>query len=164
MASLRRVILSIAVVSFSIGAPAHGAIAAPGRDALSPCLGGWTNANAPATGTPATLYGVAVVPSSNPDIWAVGANSDRNRTLAEHWDGTSWSIVPSPSVYSNDFFSSVSADSDTDLWAIGLAIVERWDGSTWTVMPFPSRLLGFLSDVAAFGIDDVWVAGFTYAP
>ena len=113
-------------------------------------------------------YLVDVAVLSADDVWAVGLAfglvEGESSTLTEHWDGTAWSIVPSPSVYSNDFFSSVSADSDTDLWAIGLAIVERWDGSTWTVMPFPSRLLGFLSDVAAFGIDDVWVAGFTYAP
>jgi hypothetical protein len=262
MAGPRSVILSIAIVSLSVGAPARGAIAAPGGP--FPCRGGWTNANAPGTGTPSTLYGVAVVPSSNPDIWAVGQRNGGGRTLAEHWDGkswsivptpspnplgnnvlygvggasaddvwavgagsqtgvplvlhwdgaswsevptpkpepnggffldvavlsaddvwavglayglvedesstltehwdgTAWSVVPSPSLYSNDFFSSVSADAESDVWAIGLSTVERWDGSTWNVVPSPSGTF-FLSDVEAFGIDDVWTAGWSYAP
>src|SRR5207247_2313765 len=45
------------------------------------------------------LYGVAAT-SSN-DVWAVGASQDvasvPGRTLIEHWDGSAWSIVPSPS-------------------------------------------------------------------
>src|SRR5215216_3310511 len=43
------------------------------------------------------LYGVAVVGSN--DVWAVGrreADTGGTFTLVLHWDGTSWSIVPSP--------------------------------------------------------------------
>src|SRR5437868_6117405 len=39
------------------------------------------------------LYGADAV--SVNDIWAVGEHS-ANRTLTLHWDGSQWSIVPSP--------------------------------------------------------------------
>src|SRR5207249_2539653 len=45
-----------------------------------------------------SLSGVAAVAANN--IWAVGNYYDASnsqQTLIEHWNGTSWSIVPSPS-------------------------------------------------------------------
>jgi hypothetical protein len=37
---------------------------------------------------------------STSDVWAVGdyycSNGYPSRTLIEHWDGTQWSVVPSP--------------------------------------------------------------------
>ena len=43
------------------------------------------------------LSSVAVI--STTDVWAVGYYSNTNQvpqTLIEHWDGTSWSVIPSP--------------------------------------------------------------------
>src|SRR5439155_17696293 len=68
------------------------------------------------------LYGVAAT-SSN-DVWAVGASQDiasvPGRTLAGHWDGTAWSIVPSPSpgAVVNEM-RAVAAVSANDTWAVG---------------------------------------------
>src|SRR4051812_42239449 len=45
------------------------------------------------------LSGIAAV--SPTDVWAVGeqrAADGVNRTLTEHWNGSSWQVVPSPNI------------------------------------------------------------------
>src|SRR5262245_25187945 len=49
------------------------------------------------------------------DIWAVGAGSN---PLAEHFDGKSWSVVPTPSTI-NGRFNGVSGVASNDVWAVG---------------------------------------------
>ncbi|MGO9973861.1 MAG: hypothetical protein ACLP01_13860 [Solirubrobacteraceae bacterium] len=69
-------------------------------------------------------------------------------TLAERWDGSSWSILPTPNpsaLYSA--LDGVSCISATNCVAVGKAcsdscigwetLVERWDGSAWTVETSP---------------------------
>jgi len=55
------------------------------------------------------------------DIWAVGQIAGSNSsgvTLAEHFDGTRWSVVPTPSV-GGGAFASVAALASNDVWAVG---------------------------------------------
>jgi hypothetical protein len=64
-----------------------------------------------------TLSGIAAIAAD--DIWAVGSFADANnkeQTLTEHWDGTSWSIIPSPTA---GFLKAVSARSDGTVVAVG---------------------------------------------
>src|SRR5579863_10434591 len=67
------------------------------------------------------LSGVAAV-SAN-DIWAVGdytTPSILEKTLVEHWDGTSWSVVQSPNVgEANSLTAVVSVPGTRELWAVG---------------------------------------------
>ena len=68
-----------------------------------------------------TLYGVTAVSASN--IWAVGyyvKTTGVTLTLIEHWNGTSWSVVtsPSPASGNNELFS-VSAASASSIWTVG---------------------------------------------
>lgn len=94
---------------------------------------------------------------------AVG-QGDGNKTLALLWDGTSWSLMttPSPGLSSNQFFS-VDCSSASDCTAVGSAatgsdisaLVARWDGSTWTEVPVvipgnPSILTGSSCTSASF--------------
>jgi hypothetical protein len=66
--------------------------------------------------------------------------------LAEQWDGTAWTTVPTASGTAVDraLFSSVSCLSATDCVAVGnqgytgLTLIEQWNGSTWSVVPSPS--------------------------
>ena len=55
-----------------------------------------------------SLAGAAAIAAN--DIWAVGnfRISNGAQTLAEHFNGTSWSVVPTPSPTSNSFFSMVA--------------------------------------------------------
>jgi hypothetical protein len=126
----------------------------------------------PAGKTYVVLNGVAAI-SSN-DIWAVGHAGDPGsvplQTLTEHWDGTRWSIVPSPSpgTYNGNVLTAVAAISTNDVWAVGWyqsgptgqeggALTMHWDGTSWTVVPNPSKAT--LRAIAAISSNDVWAAG-----
>jgi hypothetical protein len=97
-----------------------------------------------------------------------------NRTLVEHWDGRSWSIVPSPNLNDGSILRSVSAVSPTDVWAVGAAyigfgeisssraLIEHWDGVAWAIVPGPKTpggqtVPGVVETVAAIAPDAVWV-------
>ncbi len=57
------------------------------------------------------------------DVWGVGSDHGAGgfaRTLAEHWDGSAWSVVPTPSPNTNNNgLNYVAAVSPVDLWAVG---------------------------------------------
>jgi hypothetical protein len=118
------------------------------------------------------LNGVAAI-SAN-DVWAVGHSGDPSfvplQTLTEHWNGTSWSIIPSPSpgTYNGNDLTAVTAISSNDVWAVGWyqsgptgqeggALTMHWDGTSWTVVPNPSK--GNLYAVTAVASNDVWAVG-----
>ncbi len=85
---------------------------------------------------------------------AVGSYEDSagdTVTLAEHWDGTSWAIVatPSPAGSQHSVLSSVSCTAPTACTAVGTnytsqggttqtVLVERWDGTSWTIQSTPT--------------------------
>jgi hypothetical protein len=69
-----------------------------------------------------TFSGIAAIAAN--DIWAVGSfptwpNGNYEHALTEHWDGTSWSIIPSPTSGGLDFLHAVSARSDGSVVAVG---------------------------------------------
>jgi hypothetical protein len=78
----------------------------------------------------------------------------RSRTLIESWDGSAWSLVPSPNPAGSRhaYLNDVTCTGPTDCAAVGTylmgkahrTLVERWDGSVWTVEPSadPSRARG----------------------
>ncbi len=73
---------------------------------------------------------------------AVSAHG-RARTLAERWQGSRWSVEPTPgSVPSN--LSSVSCTSRTACTAVGSssnrALAERWNGSEWMIQHVPGPI------------------------
>jgi hypothetical protein len=120
------------------------------------------------------LNGVGVV-SAN-DVWAVGLyNSDGihpGLTLTEHWNGTSWTIVSSPSPTDFNFMNAVAGISANDVWAVGdyennkgiyKTLTEHWDGTSWSIIPSPSRGdFDSLQSLAAISANNVWVVGSYY--
>src|SRR5207249_2051684 len=78
----------------------------------------------------ATFRAVAVVAAN--DIWAVGAGGG---TLTEHWDGSSWTRVPSPNPGpGNNELYAVAAVATNDIWAVGSSygglrqtLIEHWN-------------------------------------
>ena len=68
----------------------------------------------------------AVAPLSSTDVWAVGDrinDADQQRTLIDHWDGTTWSDLGGPNVGTglNGLNSIARVPGSSTLWAVGVA-------------------------------------------
>lgn len=126
----------------------------------------------PGAGTPTYNYLNAVAAASASDAWAVGsysASAGGSLALIEHWNGTAWTQVPSPSPGITNNLSGVAALSATDAWAVGSystsgddqhTLVEHWDGTAWTQVPTPSpNRVAELSGVVATSATNVWATG-----
>lgn len=120
----------------------------------------------------------AVAPN---DVWAVGGEGDGvippggtpSSTLIEHWNGTSWTVVTSPSPGTNPSLSAVAARSASDIWAVGSytpagstvrqTLSEHWDGVSWTVQPSPTATGGslFTGVSTRLGANLLWAVGWT---
>lgn len=123
------------------------------------------------------MSGVAAHASD--DVWGVGsyfdATANSSLTLAEHWDGSAWSVVstPNPAVaFAYPGFNAVTAVSATDVWAAGLftdsdsvnqTLIEPWNGTAWSIVPSPNegnpQAQDDLNALAAHTSSDVWAAG-----
>ncbi len=100
----------------------------------------WSIIPSPGTGT---LNGVSC--TSSTFCMAVGAE-------IESWDGTAWTVVPSPSPSgsTSSGFYGVSCLSSTNCTAVGYSyegtdgsatyqtLIESWDGAAWTITPSPT--------------------------
>lgn len=108
------------------------------------------------------------------DVWAVGSwyGSDGTQTLAKHWNGSAWRVVPTPGSPPNQYQSALQAVTvagPRDVWAVGyrqrgyttVTLIEHWNGSVWSVVssPSPSAQTNALSGVAAVNPTDVWAVG-----
>ncbi|HEU4479657.1 MAG TPA: fibronectin type III domain-containing protein, partial [Pyrinomonadaceae bacterium] len=119
-------------------------------DVVAPVSGSWQRALSPNVSGSALvtnqLLGVDAL--SDSDVWAVGWSQDPNgppyakRTLIQHFDGSSWNIVPSPNPLSDtqSVLNSVSGTSANDVWAVGSThdgtfpgrtLIQHWDGTEW---------------------------------
>jgi len=119
----------------------------------------------------ATFLDVAAI--SPTDAWAVGFYGDPqgrfNTARVLHWDGMTWAHYPAPPGGSYAFLYGVSADSATDVWAVGWwdasngsihPLVLHFDGTAWTQVPAVSPTGGDeFESVAALAPDDVWAVG-----
>ena len=120
------------------------------------------------------LYGVSAVASD--DVWAVGyhniANYGSEKTMALHWDGAAWTIVPTANLDQNaNELLGVAAVSSDDVWAVGFGastsnlvgrpLVQHWDGSSWSLVATPDTGSGFssLTGITAISSTDVWAVG-----
>lgn len=113
-----------------------------------------------------------VVARSPSDVWAAGyAGSSQAdfATFVEHWDGSNWARVatPSPGVYAA--LSGLSFSAADDGWATGYyregndyeTLALHWDGSAWAEVETPNRANSWLSAVVAVAGDDVWATGYS---
>lgn len=125
-----------------------------------------------------SLNSVTALASNN--VWAVGStasptsitNTQTNGdTLIEHWNGTTWSIIPSPSK-GFDVLTSVTAVSAKYIWAAGdyggaynySRLVEHWNGTKWSVVPVAhngpnTKVEDNLAGVATITSKDAWAVG-----
>ena len=124
----------------------------------------------------AAFNGVVALAPNN--VWAVGTIAEvlngPTSTLIEHYDGTEWSVVPSPSAgQESNLLLGITAVSPTDIWAFGQVSVNsdlgkktlllHWDGTSWTLAPSPSPDMGGpLLDTLFGGVttgQNVWIVG-----
>ncbi len=113
------------------------------------------------------------------DVWAVGYQSgplQAVQTLVEHYNGSSWSVFPSPNANSTgNVLNAIAAVSPTDIWAVGdqvapnlpvLTLTEHYDGTAWTVIPSPNPVTSgtldqnVLTGVIVLAPNDVTAVGY----
>jgi hypothetical protein len=132
----------------------------------------WTRVSSPdPAGSANFLNGVAIIAPD--DIWAVGftiSGSGVAQSLTMNWDGSTWSVVPSPNATSDGtVLHGVAGAASNDVWAVGQnpsctceTVAMHWNGSTWTVVSTPdppTTYLNTLLGVTAISGDDVWAVG-----
>lgn len=119
----------------------------------------WTIQSTPnAAGASANyLLGVSCTASNSCDAVGYSTGSGAASTLAEHWNGSTWSIVSIPNApgYTKSYLFGMSCVSSSDCWAVGAAtnksateaaLAEHWDGTKWTVnSPASSETLNDIS-------------------
>ena len=137
----------------------------------------WSVVKSPSPGSiDNEFFGVAAISASN--VWAVGfianntATGSVEQTLVEHWNGTKWSVVKSPSPGSqSDTLASVAATSATNVWAVGFyansdgiwrSLTEQWNGTHWSIVksPSPGSQISYLYSVAAISASNAWAVGY----
>jgi hypothetical protein len=135
----------------------------------------WSQVASPSPSTSDNLlYGVSA--ASATDAWVVGRDTPGSGSpfsnLTEHWNGTKWSVVasPSPGAASNALFG-VSALTPTDAWAVGdwlatqpgvlRTMMLSWNGKAWTQVasPDPGSFINVLEGVSAVSASDAWAVG-----
>jgi hypothetical protein len=126
----------------------------------------------------------AVSARASNDVWAVGWDRDYSissrpvSSLVAHWNGSSWTRISSPSPLTRNILTDVTALSDRDVWAVGVAqtvsggISERslamhWNGTSWTAVTPPRAEADSedqLQAVTALSSTNVWAVGYYRTP
>jgi hypothetical protein len=143
----------------------------------TPSAGGWSVVRSALRGTGDNSLG-AVAASAPDDVWAVGnflpdtatSNQDATLSLANHFDGKTWSVVATPNTGADfDTLFGVAAKGGK-AWAVGVrlnsdfqdrALIEAWDGAHWTIAdsPQPGSERNILFGASATSTSDVWAVG-----
>ena len=143
---MRQLRLRAVGVAVGLGLSAAGLFFGP----LEAAAFTWSIVSSPNVGTDNNyLDGVACVSSSF--CTAVGSydnGSGTSQTLIESFDGTSWSIVPSPNVGTvRSGLGGVACLSSSSCTAVGSyrngsnldqTLIESWDGTNWSTVTSPS--------------------------
>lgn len=106
------------------------------------------------------------------DIWAVGYSGSGTSaaTLAEHYNGTTWSTVATPNVGSaGSFLGGVASITSSDVWAVGYSgattsstLTEQYDGTSWSTVASPNvsgATSTTLLAIAAVSSTNQWAVG-----
>jgi hypothetical protein len=135
----------------------------------------WATVPSPNTGVTQGNVLRAVTCVSASDCWAVGSWSEPaspSRTLALHWDGTAWSIVPTPNTGDGDYnyLAGVACAGPAACSAVGYrstpqgfqTLALRWDGTAWSIVASPNgsgAQQSFLDAVTCGAAGDCWAVG-----
>ncbi len=112
----------------------------------------------------------AVAASGSNDVWVAGdllPDGYTPQPLIEHWDGLSWTVIPTQTLPLNGRVNALSAISPYDVWAVGVsgsdALILHWNGTDWSsVVPAykPDAVSSLLTAIAAISPKNIWAVGF----
>jgi len=142
----------------------------------------WSLVPTPFMGTSGnTLLGVSA--SSSRNVWAVGtycvgSGCDQGggsfQTLIYHYNGSRWSVVPSPNPSYENQLNAVTVISATGAWAVGNAtassmtrstLILHFDGISWVQVVSPSANdRTSLTGIAAASATDLYAVGSVETP
>jgi hypothetical protein len=121
---------------------------------------------------PSTFSSLKAVATTSPcNAWAVGGFQ---QTSILHWNGSSWTVAPSPNPVSGTL-TGVAATSARNAWAVGddfsgtgggdRTLILHWGGAAWAQQPSPDpggpSAQDDLSAVAATSARNAWAVGST---
>ncbi|HZN16621.1 MAG TPA: hypothetical protein VFB84_00225 [Micromonosporaceae bacterium] len=154
---------------------------APQQPFVRPLAARWNGSSWAVVSTPTLAGQLSGVDGSDPsNVWAVGARevplgggTYTFGPLTERWNGTSWSVVssPTPPGTVSTTLSGVKTFSATNAWAVGSTVltpslavrtlVQRWNGTIWSTVPSPNPdpAQNLLTDIDGASANDVWAIG-----
>jgi hypothetical protein len=109
-----------------------------------------------------------VAGTSATDIWAVGASlTSTQQPLVEHFDGSSWKIVPSATQGNYNYVRGLAVLDSGNAWLVGDTegapptytehpLIQHWNGTSWTAV---RTRVGEPWGVAALSATDAWLVG-----
>jgi len=101
------------------------------------------------TGNP--LTGVSCASASNCVAVGYDTTGSGQQTIVEGWNGSAWTLVPSPNPQGGSVLSGVSCATDSTCVAVGstqndtggtATLIEALEAGTWTVVPSPNQTNG----------------------
>lgn len=108
----------------------------------------------------------AISAMSNNDIWAVGMSDGGQQTLLEHYNGSQWSIAPSPAQAKDGDLFGVAAIAANNVWAVGRdnqagSLIIHYDGNKWSTVTSqsPGNTTNILFGITAASATDIWAVG-----
>ena len=133
----------------------------------------WTAFPAPMIRGDNNSFLQGVVTISPTLAWAAGnvTGGAHPGQVIEQWNGTKWSLFPSPRFGKKDQADvfAMTSSSANDVWAIGSlvnlgtglvsSLFEHWNGTAWTAATVESNN-EFLFGASADATNDVWAVGF----
>jgi hypothetical protein len=128
----------------------------------------WARVPAPSPGYNQNIIAGMEALSPN-DIWAVGyskTDGELEKTVTLHWDGSTWTAVPSPNPARRNFLDDVTMVSANNVYAVGYDVDDigetallmlQWNGSTWAEVPIPDPGSAVeFTGITAISANDIW--------
>jgi len=140
----------------------------------------WSILSTPDTSAsfPNSLSGVSCTSATACTAVGSAATATGSATVVEAWDGTAWTLSPSPQAAgtADDSLAAVSCPTATTCTAVGYAVdgagaeqtlVESWAGAAWSVVASPDTTTGLpnsLDGVSCSSASSCTAVGSAYAP
>jgi hypothetical protein len=117
---------------------------------------------------------LAIAAIASNDVWVVGSTAGGGplRTAAQRWDGSRWSLFPTPNVGAGDnALNGADGSESEDVWAVGYSrhpgdryttLVEHWNGTRWQVVESPNagtNQYNTLTSVDTLSGNNAWAVG-----